>query len=278
MRVSSILRALTSLTSNQQVDSSITTTKPRKAPHAGRLFPAGRREPRVSHLPLVNIVVSEKENDRFPLILTISAGIIGAGLLLWFREPIIDILGIVSDREAVAAYLDQFGALAPLLLGIILVLQVIVAAIPGHALIVGGGYVFGFVPAFFISLTTTVLGSQIGFLLARGAGRPLVEKLAPVDVLDKWYDVSAKKGLLFFTLSFMLPIFPADVMNYVAGLSSLSPRRFFLANLIGRLPGVVLMTAVGAYGIQLSLNVWIGIVVAGVVMFAVWRVLLAQKS
>lgn len=37
-------------------------------------------------------------------------------------------------------------------------------------------------------------------------------------------------------------------MNYIAGLSSLSARRFFMANLIGRLPGVVLMTALALMG------------------------------
>lgn len=232
----------------------------------------------LANLPLANTVLAQKENGRLPLILKISASLTTAGLLIWFYEPVVDILRIVSDREAVAAYLDQFGVLAPLLLGIILVLQVIVAAIPGHALMVGGGYVFGFVPAFCISLVMTVLGSQIGFMLARWAGRPLVEKLAPVELLDKWYDASAKKGLLFFMVAFMLPIFPADVMNYIAGLSSLSARRFFCANLIGRLPGVFLMTAVGAYGFQLSLNAWIGIVVAGILMFAVWRILIAPRS
>ncbi len=238
-----------------------------------------------AHLTFVNSVIIEKENyfDRLskrhvPLILKISAVVIGAGLLFWFRQPVSDVLTIISDRQAVAAYLDQFGILAPLLLSIILVLQVIVAAIPGHALMVGSGYVFGFVPAFCLCLAMTVLGSQIAFLLARWAGRPLVEKLAPVELLDKWYSVSAKKGLLFFMVAFMLPIFPADVMNYIAGLSSLSARRFFVANLIGRFPGVVLMTAIGAYGFKLSPSVWVGIVVAGVLMFAGWRVLFGRKS
>jgi uncharacterized membrane protein YdjX (TVP38/TMEM64 family) len=231
----------------------------------------------LANLPLAITVSTEKKNGRLLLILKASAVVVGLILLLCFREPIIEILRIAGDREAVAAYLDQFGVLAPLLLGIILVLQVIVAAIPGHALMVGGGYVFGFAPAFCISLATTVLGSQIGFMLARWAGRPLVEKLAPVDVLDKWYDVSAKKGLLFFMFSFMIPIFPADVMNYIAGLSSLSARRFLCANLIGRLPGVVLMTAIGAYGFQLSLSAWIVIAVAGVLMFAIWRLVFIRR-
>lgn len=221
---------------------------------------------------------SKKGSDLFSIIRNVTAGTAVAILVFWFNEPVMDILRIVGDRESVVAYLDQFGALAPLLLSITLILQVIVAAIPGHALMVGGGYVFGFVPAFCINLVTTVIGSQIGFMLARWAGRPFVEKLAPVELLDKWYDVSAKKGLFFFMFAFMLPIFPADVMNYIAGLSSLSARRFFCANLIGRLPGVLLMTAVGAYGFQLSLNTWIGIAVAGILMFLAWRLLFARKS
>jgi uncharacterized membrane protein YdjX (TVP38/TMEM64 family) len=230
-----------------------------------------------TQLPVVHSVMSERGNGRFPLILKLGSAAIGVGLLFWFRQPIGDMLGIVSDRQAVADYLAQFGLLAPLLLGLILVLQVIVAAIPGHALMIGGGYVFGFATAFWINLAATVLGSQVAFLLARWVGRPLVEKLAPVDMLNKWYAVSAQKGLLFFLFAFMIPIFPADVMNYIAGLSSLSSRRFFVANLLGRLPGVVLMTAVGAYGFQLSTSVWIGIVIAGAVIFAAWRIAFGGK-
>jgi uncharacterized membrane protein YdjX (TVP38/TMEM64 family) len=75
----------------------------------------------------------------------------------------------------------------------------------------------------------------------------------------------------------MLPIFPADVMNYVAGLSGLSNRHFFIANLLGRLPGVVLMTAVGAYGFQLSWPIRVGIIMVAIIMFALWRKFLAAK-
>jgi uncharacterized membrane protein YdjX (TVP38/TMEM64 family) len=230
----------------------------------------------IANIRLENPFNFVKEN-WFRVALKVVAALIGLGLLIWFRQPLGDLLAIVSDREAVAVYLGQFGLLAPLLLSIILVLQVIVAAIPGHALMVGGGYVFGFGPAVLISLLATVLGSQVGFLLARWAGRPLIEKLAPVDVLDKWYDVSARKGLLFFMFAFMVPIFPADVLNYVAGLSSLSARRFFVANLVGRLPGVLLMTAIGAYGFQLSLNVWLVIAAAGLLLAVSWWLLFGRR-
>lgn len=231
-----------------------------------------------TNIPFAQIAMFDWKRSPVKRLLQATAVLISIALLWWLREPLIAILQVVRDREAVAAYLQQFGLLAPLLLSIVLVLQVIVAAIPGHALMVGGGYVFGYATAFAISLAATVLGSQLAFLLARWAGRPLVERLAPVDLLDKWYDVSAKKGLLFFMFAFMLPIFPADVMNYVAGLSSLSPRRFFIANFVGRFPGVVLMTAIGAYGFQLSLGIWIGIAIATVIMFIAWRKLFGSRS
>jgi uncharacterized membrane protein YdjX (TVP38/TMEM64 family) len=207
-----------------------------------------------------------------------AAAILVSLIVSWcFRETFADFLRVVGDREAVIASLQQFGTLGPTLLGVILILQVIVAAIPGHALMVGGGYVYGFGVAFCINLVATVGGSQAAFLLARWAGRPVVERLAPAAVLDKWNKTSVEKGLAFFLFAYMLPVFPADVMNYVAALSSLSGRRFFIANLFGRLPGVLLMTVIGAFGVQLSGQTWLLILFAAVVMFAAWRLLIARK-
>ncbi len=193
-------------------------------------------------------------------------------LLIWiYRQPVANFLQVVSDRGAIIDILEQFGPLGVILLAGVLILQVIIAAIPGHALMIGGSYVFGFGNAFWINLLSTVVGSQLAFLLARSAGRPLIERLAPADLLHKWNRISASKGLFFFMVSFMLPVFPADVMNYVAGFSSLSSRRFLIANLFGRLPGVALMTAVGAYGFEFSIQQWMIILVLGMAMFIAFR-------
>jgi uncharacterized membrane protein YdjX (TVP38/TMEM64 family) len=210
--------------------------------------------------------------------LKITAVLLTFIALVIFRHPIWSLWQIVGNREAVIAYLEQFGLAGPVLLSIVLVLQVIVAAIPGHMLMIGGAYVYDFPIAFCINLLATVGGSQAAFWLAQWAGRPVIERLAPPDLLDKWQSASARKGILFFTFAFVLPIFPADVMNYVAGLSGLPGRKFFVANLLGRLPGVVLITAVGAYGVQLSWSIWVGILVAAIIMFILWKRLLAAES
>jgi uncharacterized membrane protein YdjX (TVP38/TMEM64 family) len=206
-------------------------------------------------------------------------GLASAGLVLvwWFREPVIDMVCIAGDREAVSTYLGQFGLAGPLLLSLLLVLQVIIAAIPGEAFMIGGGYVYGFGFALCINVAASVAASQAAFLLARWAGRSLVERLTPVEMLDKWNKVAAQKGLVFFLFAFMLPIFPGDLMNYVAGLSTISGARFFFANLLGRLPRIALITAIGAYGVVLSVWIWLLILLVAAIMLLVWRYGLARN-
>jgi len=212
------------------------------------------------------------------LLLKVGLALAGLGALWIFRQPVLGLLAVISDRAAVIAYLQQFGLWGPALLTLFLILQVIVAAIPGHALMIGGAYVYGFTTGFFINLISTVGASQCAYALARWAGRPVVVRLAPAHVLDKWNKAADQKGAIFFFFAFMLPIFPSDVMNFVAGLSSLSPKRFLAANFLGRLPGVILLTSIGAYGFELPPQVWIVIVVAGAGMFLAWWYFIARDE
>jgi uncharacterized membrane protein YdjX (TVP38/TMEM64 family) len=200
-----------------------------------------------------------------------GSGLVGITLLWWYWQPALEFWHVASDREAVSAYLAQFGLVGPLLLSMVLVLQVIIAALPGEAFMISGGYVYGFGLALSISLGSTVVGSQVAFLLARWAGRPVVERLVPTDTLDRWRKTSDEKGLVFFLFAFMLPVFPGDLMSYVAGMSSLSGGRFFIANFFGRLPRVAVLSAIGAYGFDLSGWVWLLVLAIAAAMLIVWR-------
>ena len=231
----------------------------------------------INHFPAKIVAVSGKKVNikRWSKWGLAVAGLI---LLAWFWEPVVEMVYVASDREAVSAYLGQFGLAGPVLLGLLLVLQVVIAAIPGEAFMISGGYVYGFSTAFGINVIASVAASQAAFILARRAGRPVIERLAPAEMLDKWNKVAAKKGLVFFLFAFMLPIFPGDLMNYVAGMSALSGNRFFIANLLGRLPRIALITAIGAYGVELSIWVWILILLVAAIMFLAWRFSLARKQ
>ena len=49
----------------------------------------------------------------------------------------------VRDPETIRAYVLGFGALAPAAFVLIQIVQVLLAPVPGHALAVAGGYLFG---------------------------------------------------------------------------------------------------------------------------------------
>ncbi len=191
--------------------------------------------------------------------------------LWYFRTPVQEMLSLIKDRDALIAYLGDYGKLAPVLLFLILFLQVIVAAIPGHVFMLTGGYLLGFWFAFAIIHVSTVLSSQFAYHLARKFGRPVVEKLAPAQILETWTQRAERQGTVFFIFSFILPIFPSDVMNYVAGLSGLSARKFLVANFVGRLPTSILFALIGAQGFQISPALLVVAVVFTIVMFALWR-------
>jgi len=178
-----------------------------------------------------------------------------------YRQPLGELLHIISDQEAVSAYLKSFGALGPLVLFVLLIAQVFVAVIPGHALMVTAGYVYGGL-GLFVVMASTILGSQIAFLIARWYGRDLINKLASPEMMARWNQTAQHQGILFFFFSFVLPIFPSDLMCYVAGLATISPRRFLVANILGRTCCAVFITLIGIYGMHPPIEFW---VIAGLV-------------
>lgn len=196
---------------------------------------------------------------------------IGFIAVLYWWEQLLDMLSMIGDRDAIVAFLNQFGFLGPIVLSSILGLQVFLAVIPGHAFMVAGGYVYGLVVGALITQTSTVIASQLAFLLSRRYGRPLVDRIAPANVIDHWNKLAERQGGLFFFFSFILPIFPNDLMCFIAGLSVIKPRKFFLANFFGRLPCAIFVTLVGSHGFELPLYFWALIVLAIIGLCLIWK-------
>lgn len=227
------------------------------------------------------MMVEEKQQQfQPPFKLTIDqfwqmtkiAAVLGVLFLIYAnRQPLFEILSLVGDQEALVIKLQQYGALGPLLLSATIFLQVIVAAIPGHLLMVTGGYIYGFTEGFLLAWVSTIVASELTFYLARRYGRPVVDRLADTKLVDRWVRLADRQGFTFFLAAFMIPVFPADVMSYVAGLSKISPRSYLAANLIGRLPAAILMTLVGSHGLQITLPVWLLVIGISIVMVYIFH-------
>ena len=187
---------------------------------------------------------------------TITFSAILTAILWVYRHPMAELFQIIQDQEAVSTYLQGYGSLGPIILFGLLIAQVFIAIIPGHALMVTAGYAYG-IWGLFVTLTSTILGSQIAFLIAHKYGRSLIYRLASPELIERWDKVARHQGIIFYFFSFVLPVFLSDLMCYVAGLGTISPKRFFIANFMGRTCCAVFITLIGIYGMHPPIQFWI---------------------
>ncbi len=219
-----------------------------------------------------NPVETKKSNGRagkrllWSIVSLIIFVLLTAAVWYWWDNVKL-LMVFISDQEAFGAYLQSFGIWGPLVLWLAQLLQVFFAFIPGHVVLIAAGYVYGFALGLIFNITFTVAASQLAYLFARWAGRPLVYRLVDQKTVDYWERIANQRGVIFFTISFLLPIFPSDAMNFVAGLSGIDSRRFLVANFLGRFPSAVLLTLIGAYGLDLSTVSWALIIVAYIMFF-----------
>lgn len=167
----------------------------------------------------------------------------------------------LGDR--LRAELPKYGALAPLAYTAFYALQIVIAPIPGAPLSYTAGFLFGPVAAAFYSMVGIMVGSAIAFLLTRRFGWLLIEKIAPASWIERWRNLSAVNSSFTWFLLMLAPT--ADVFYFVGGLTTLSFRRFMLLVLVGRLPGIILSSYLGAnietFGVQ-----WIFILIGAMLL------------
>ena len=192
---------------------------------------------------------------------------------LWLsREFVSALWRWFSDRDAVSASIAQIGIWGPLLVFVLFVLQVFLAFIPGQALMVACGYLYGFWGGFLLSWLSLVVGGELAFVLARHYGRAFAEKWIAPGILARWDRAAQGQGISFFTVSLVMPLMPNDAMCYVAGLGKISHRQFSIANLLGRGIACVFTSAVGGFGSNIPWQVWAALIITLIGSSLAWLI------
>lgn len=187
------------------------------------------------------------------------------GTLLFLFSP--TIRELATNPELLRSRIQSFGVWAPIVIICYHVLQVVFAPIPGQAVDVANGYIFGPWLGPCISLIGIGLGSLVAIWLARKFGRTFVRRLLgrkAIDIIDRY---SGHRSLKYFFILFLLPGMPDDILCFGLGLTSVSIRRGVFTAMVGRTPGVVGAVLLGATGRTLSLAQFLVLVV---LVAAVW--------
>jgi uncharacterized membrane protein YdjX (TVP38/TMEM64 family) len=191
-----------------------------------------------------------------------------AALVLWGR-PVYD---FILDQERLRGWVGGFGSLGPAVLIALEVAQTLLAPIPGQAIEAAGGFLFGPWLGTLYAMLGIGLGSLLSFSLARRFGRPWVVRVVNPRILARLDDLARQGGALFFFLVWLVPFAPDDLACLAAGLTPMPFRQFLLLMVLGRLPGILVATWIGANAAQIKPVWWVVLIaLASVVALALWR-------
>jgi uncharacterized membrane protein YdjX (TVP38/TMEM64 family) len=153
---------------------------------------------------------------------------------------------VVGDRvEELRGWIDGLGAIGPIVFALAYAVGV-VAFLPGAALTLAGGGIFGVARGTAIVFCAAVVGSTLAFLIARYAARDWVAARiagsAQFAAIDRAIGREGRKIVFLLRLS---PVFPFSLGNYALGLTRVSLGDYVLGA-VGMLPGTLLYVYLGS--------------------------------
>ncbi len=146
---------------------------------------------------------------------------------------------------AIAAYVRGFGLWAPAISLLLMLLQSVIAPLPGSLVAATNGVVFGIWWGTLLSWAGGMLGASAAFWLARLFGHALVARAIGQGNIERLDQFGAERGFWVVLIARLTPIVSFDLISYLAGLSSIGFGRFMLATAVGMLPGTFAWTALG---------------------------------
>ena len=181
-----------------------------------------------------------KSRQRILFLTAAGLLIVGGGWFLYSTG----FFQAASSQESLRAYIDDFAPYSHLCFFLLQFLSVVLAPIPSN-----------------------ITGSLLLFWLARVLGRDFAGRFVSRRLSEKYQQILQTKAPVFLTLAFLFPFFPDDLRCILAGLSSLSVRRFAVIVLLARPWGLLFASALGGAAFHVSPWAMVLIGVAGLVLF-----------
>ncbi|WP_302625544.1 TVP38/TMEM64 family protein [uncultured Eubacterium sp.] len=172
------------------------------------------------------------------LIFVILSVAIAVPVAKYFNEP-----------EMFRDWVDSFGMWGGFVCVGAMVLQIIIAIIPGGALEIGAGYAFGAIPATIFCTIGSIIGCAIVFWFVRVFGVKFVEAFFPIEKIQnlKFLQNEKKRNILVFII-FLIPGMPKDLISYFMGLTNIKLSVWLVISTVARFPAI-LVSAMGGHAL-----------------------------
>ena len=143
-------------------------------------------------------------------------------------------------------FVASFGPYAAPVYILLQCMQVVIAPIPGEVTGFVGGLLFGVWEGTLLSTIGLTIGSLIAFSIGRLLGAGFVHRIVKQECIDRFDDFITHKGLYITWMLFILPGFPKDSLCYLLGLTRMKYIDLILLNVLGRLPGTLMLVLQGS--------------------------------
>ena len=152
---------------------------------------------------------------------------------------------LTNDQNAIKSVVTEAGIFAPLIFVLIVIIEVVIAPIPGSPIYFISGIIFPPLIGALLAIIGNIIGAYLAFLLARFYGRKIIEKFITkkdLKLLDKF---SKEEGAITIFLLRLNPLTSTDLFSYLAGISKLNLKKFLIATSLGLIPSIVTQAYLG---------------------------------
>ena len=152
-------------------------------------------------------------------------------------------------------FIEQFGDYAPIIFLLLASILPILLFPPGIFSVIGG-LLFGFTKGAILTIIAAIIYTNIMFLISRYFARNKIENFLEKRLTLKQYNrifgLNDNKLATFLIICRLIPILPNSIVSYSYGLTRISFKHYFIANLIGLIPGRLIWLN---FGSKLN-NIW----------------------
>lgn len=216
--------------------------------------------------------MTERERKFLDILIT---AILGA-VLLWVLfsllkgQLVFDL--VVNDADDFQSYLLNLGIWSRLAYIGSVLLEVLIAFIPGWVVYPVGAAVFGFGQTIALVLAGNFIGASISFWIGRRWGQPLIRKFIAGKYINKFEDYMQRRGSLSIFFLKLNPLTSLDIWNYLAGTSRMPYWKFTAANMLGIAPLVTFSAFLGEEAFDVAPQI-LGVFLIVTILYAVWFIL-----
>jgi uncharacterized membrane protein YdjX (TVP38/TMEM64 family) len=131
-----------------------------------------------------------------------------------------------------------------------------IAMFPSIVITTLAGFLFGIGKGMLAAWIASVLGAVSAFLVGRYVARDWVaEQIKQRPRLRALDRAVGENGFKIVVLTRLSPVFPFNFLNYAYALTNISVRDYFMASLVGMIPGTIFYVSVGAVAKDLTMLV-----------------------